>query len=305
MTIETPVSRPPRPWLAALLSIFVPGLGLVYTGNPLHGLAVYLASLFVGALAVIAVMSLNSVPANLIIASILFAIAVLFPVVASYISARRTRERFVSRSYNKWYIYAALLALFITTIQPAIWNAVTTRWVEAFRLPNNSMAPTLRAGDYLLVRKGVPEPLRGKLVVFVPPHDPARKYLKRVIALPGDTIAMQGKALFLNGKQVDEPFVQHVDRNNDVFAPSMYWQGASLAGVADSGGYKPTRDNWGPLLIPPDHVFVLGDNRDDSEDSRYFGFVGRSAILGYPKRLYFSSRPADRPGRVGGDVSKW
>jgi signal peptidase I len=183
--------------------------------------------------------------------------------------------------------------------------------VEAFRIPTGSMENTLLAGDFLLVNKAVygaevpgttlhipafAEPRRGELVVFVPPHDPSKNYVKRLVGVPGDTLEMRDKVLVRNGVPVDEPYVLYQDREGDAVHPSMKWQaGHLLAGPDDD--YRPTRDNWGPLVVPGDQYFFLGDNRDNSEDSRYWGFVPREAIRGRPWFVYYSFDPAAR-GRL-------
>ena len=187
---------------------------------------------------------------------------------------------------------------------------VRTFVVEAFKIPTSSMEGTLLVGDFLLVNKAaygseVPflgmklpalkEPLRGDIVVFNPPHDPLKNYVKRVVGVPGDTLEMRDKTLFLNGVEVSEKFARYVDRSGaDAIHPNMKWQSNHLlareTGRRQGRGreYLPSRDNWGPLAIPESSYFVLGDNRDNSEDSRYWGFVNREAIRGQPWIVYFS-----------------
>ncbi len=183
---------------------------------------------------------------------------------------------------------------------------IRTFVVEAFRIPTSSMENTLMVGDFLLVNKAVygaeipgtslhlpafEQPERGDVVVFIPPDYPDKNYVKRLVGVPGDTLQMKNKQLFLDGKPVNEPYVRYIDRRGDVVHPDMLWQSNYLlAGPRPS--YHPTRDNWGPLVVPPDSFFMLGDNRDNSEDSRYWGFVSRSAILGKPWFVYFSFDPA-------------
>jgi signal peptidase I len=181
---------------------------------------------------------------------------------------------------------------------------IRTFLVEAFRIPTGSMENTLLVGDFLLVNKavfgaGVPftsartpafaEPARGDIVVFVPPHEPDRNYVKRLIGMPGDTLEMQAKTLFVNGQPQTEPWVRHSDPN-DSYSPGMFWQCAHAPAEA-AATCRPTRDNWGPLVIPEHRYFMLGDNRDDSEDSRYWGFVDRPSLKGRPLFLYYSFDP--------------
>jgi signal peptidase I len=178
---------------------------------------------------------------------------------------------------------------------------IRTFLVEAFRIPTGSMEDTLLVGDFLLVDKtafgawvpgtgrrlpGFSRPERGQVVVFVPPHEPDRNYVKRLVGRPGDTLHMRNKALYLNGRPQAEPFARHSDEN-DIYAASMFWQ-CEHASANEDEPCRPTRDNWGPLVIPDGRYFMLGDNRDDSEDSRYWGFVEHAAIKGKPLFIYYS-----------------
>ena len=183
--------------------------------------------------------------------------------------------------------------------------------VEAFRIPTASMQDTLLPGDLLLVNKAVygaevpgttlrvhafAEPMRGDLVVFVPPHDSTTNYVKRLVGAPGDTLEMHDKVLVRNGLQVPEPYVRYLDEERDAVHPNMKWQANHLV-ASTAGEYHPTRDNWGPLVVPAGEYFFLGDNRDNSEDSRYWGFVSREAIRGRPWFVYYSFEPTTR-GRL-------
>lgn len=203
---------------------------------------------------------------------------------------------------------------------------IRTFLVEAFRIPTGSMESTLLAGDFLLVNKAiygarvpfarartpaVAEPLRGEIVVFEPPHDPGKNYVKRLVGVPGDTLAMSGRVLFVNGLRQPEPHVRVTD-SADMYASDMFWQCEHAPGGVPDHACRPTRDNWGPVVVPEGHYFVMGDNRDDSEDSRYWGFVERDAIRGRPLFIYYSFNPASGRGapwlssirwsRVGGGV---
>lgn len=225
-------------------------------------------------------------------------------------------------------------------IAVALFLALRTFVVEAFKIPTSSMEGTLLAGDYLLVNKAVygarvpivglrlpawREPERGDVVVFHPPHDPLKNYVKRVVGVPGDTLEMREKTLLVNGREMQEDYVRHIDRRGDATHVDMKWQRTHLlAGGIDRNptygeddgwsrddhgssrdayrasrdDYRPSRDNWGPISVPQDSYFVLGDNRDNSEDSRYWGFVDRRSIRGQPWRVYFSydlSSPLEFP----------
>jgi signal peptidase I len=184
--------------------------------------------------------------------------------------------------------------------------AVRTFGVEAFKIPTSSMENTLLVGDFLLVNKAVygaeipgtglrlpalREPRRGDVIVFNPPHEPDKNYVKRLVGLPGDTLEMHDKVLHLNGAPIPEPYARYIDRAGDAVHPGMDWQSHHLI-ASTRRGYHPSRDNWGPLVVPDGEFFVLGDNRDNSEDSRYWGFVDRTAIRGRPWFVYYSFEAA-------------
>jgi signal peptidase I len=181
---------------------------------------------------------------------------------------------------------------------------VRTFAVEAFKIPTGSMEGTLLIGDFLLVNKavygaeipltnrrfpGFTEPGRGDVVVFLPPHDSRKNYVKRIVGLPGDTLEMRDKALYRNGRPQDEPYARHSDLLADQADPRMVWQ---LDHVLDRTltyrTYRPSRDNWGPIVVPEGKFFALGDNRDRSEDSRYWGFLDAAAVKGRPMFVYYS-----------------
>lgn len=182
--------------------------------------------------------------------------------------------------------------------------------VEAFKIPTSSMEGTLLVGDFLFVNKAVygirlpwsdrsivrfRDPSRGEVVVFHPPHELDKHYVKRLVGVPGDTLHMKNKRLFVNGRPQVEAYTRFLDRRGDAVHPDMEWQSNHLiASIPDR--YHPTRDNWGPLVVPAGRYFVLGDNRDNSEDSRYWGFVDREQIRGRPWIIYYSAAPG--PGNV-------
>jgi signal peptidase I len=201
---------------------------------------------------------------------------------------------------------------------------IRTFAVEAFKIPTGSMERTLLVGDFLLVNKAVygaqvpftairlpafDSPERADVVVFQYPIDPSKNYVKRVVGLPGDRVSMRHGELYLNGERQTESYVQHTQPAGDYYDPQFEWQRKHLAPEVNEDTYRPTRDDWGPILVPVDSYFVMGDNRDNSQDSRYWGFVDRGLIKGRPLFIYYSfDRSKLRPlpwltevrwGRVG------
>jgi signal peptidase I len=195
--------------------------------------------------------------------------------------------------------------------------------VQTFVITSGSMEDTLLVGDMLLVNRaamgsqvplvgwripGYTEPRWGDILVFDPPHEETLMLIKRLIGLPGDTLQMRDRVLYRNGERVDEPYLKH-DAIEDERHPWMSWQHEHLLPGADRSTYAPTRDNWGPLLIPEGHYFMLGDNRERSLDSRYWGLLERWRLEGRAVFTYFSyNRDSYRPfppirevrwGRIG------
>ena len=184
-------------------------------------------------------------------------------------------------------VVALILAFFIRTF-----------FVQAFKIPSGSMLPTLQIGDHLLVNKllyglRVPivgtryfdffEPERGDIIVFVYPGDPSKDYIKRVVGVPGDVLEMRQKKLFRNGELVDE--------EDEPYAQYLY----------PSQTNRVPRDNFGPETVPEGNVFVMGDNRDASSDSRVWGFVPYENIKGKAFIIYASfdyDYPWSDPDRI-------
>ena len=170
-------------------------------------------------------------------------------------------------------LVAILIALFIRTFV-----------VQAFKIPSGSMKQTLQIGDHILVNKFIfgvkmpywnktilplKTPQRGDIIVFKYPVDPSKDFIKRVIGVGGDVVESRDKQLYVNHKQVNHKFGVHTD-------PRIL-----------SGANKP-RDNFGPLTVPENALFVMGDNRDESYDSRFWGFVDLKAVNGKAFIIYWS-----------------
>ncbi|HEY6114771.1 MAG TPA: signal peptidase I [Candidatus Dormibacteraeota bacterium] len=182
---------------------------------------------------------------------------------------------------------------------------IKTFFFEAFQIASGSMTHTLLTGDFLFVNKalygaqipgtkarlpGFRQPARGDVIVFAFPRDPSQDYVKRVIGTPGDTVAMRNGHVLVNDHWLSEPYVQRIDSNSNVTSPDFEWQRPFYLARSeeDRRRYHPERDEWGPLVVPGGKYFVLGDNRDDSSDSRYWGFVDAAAVKGRTLLVYFS-----------------
>ena len=194
--------------------------------------------------------------------------------------------------------------LFVSIV---LFGFIRTFFVEAFKIPSGSMENTLQVGDFLLVNKlvygaEVPfthkrlprlrDPHRGDVIVFEYPEDPTKNFVKRLVAVPGDTVEMREGILIRNGASLAERYVEHTEPDMDPAPEDFRWQRDYLVKTAAAAtGYHPSRNNWGPLVVPNGNYFVLGDNRDNSLDSRYWGFVPDSLVKGRPFVIYYSYSP--------------
>lgn len=181
--------------------------------------------------------------------------------------------------------------------------------IQTFVIDSGSMERTLLVGDFVVANRaamgtripftqvripGYGDPRREDVLVFDPPHDDTLTLVKRLIGMPGDTLEMRDKLLYLNGELRNEPYVVHTS-GRDGGDPGMMWQQQVLLG-GPRDDYWPTRDNWGPLVIPPDRYFMLGDNRDTSLDGRVWGLLERWRFEGRVMAIYFSyNRDSMRP----------
>jgi signal peptidase I len=184
----------------------------------------------------------------------------------------------VVREYAEALLVALLLALFIRSFV-----------AQAFKIPSGSMIPTLQIGDHILVSKlayglRLPYPLekmlfswsqprRGDIVVFVYPKDRGKDFIKRVVAVEGDTIEVRHKQVYVNRKKIEDKHAYFAENSREVPGP---------------------RDNFGPLAVPPHHIFVMGDNRDRSHDSRFWGLVNLDEVKGKAFVIYWSWDGRDR-----------
>ena len=176
------------------------------------------------------------------------------------------------KEYIEPIIIAILIALFIRTFV-----------VQAFKIPSSSMEPTLQVGDYILVSKFIygiripvlntkilewKEPQRGDIVVFIYPKDHTKDFIKRVIATEGEKVEVDQNKIYINDQVIEDPW-GHFEKNG--------W-----------AQYLQAMEKFGPVVVPKGSLFVLGDNRDNSQDSRFWGFVTLDAVKGRAFIIYFS-----------------
>jgi signal peptidase I len=199
-----------------------------------------------------------------------------------------TKPKSKIQEYAEAIVIAILIALFIRTFV-----------IQAFKIPSGSMKPTFEIGDHILVSKfiygvkipfirntliPISEPKRGDIVVFIYPEDRSKDFIKRVIGVSGDTIEIRNKKIYLNGMPYNDPYGVYTD---DFIIP---------------GSIQP-RDNFGPMTVRPDAIFVMGDNRDQSYDSRFWGLVDLKDVMGKAFIIYWSIAPYEKDSSLWGRFS--
>ncbi len=187
---------------------------------------------------------------------------------------KNTKEKSALREYTEAILIAFAVALFVRTFV-----------VQAFKIPSGSMLPTLQVGDYLLVNKFIygikipfkhttliplSSPKRGDVIVFRYPENEKLDYIKRVVATPGDKLEVRAKQLYINGQEAEDNR-SWLEKPNEILPKT-----------------ESSRDNFGPIIVPEGKFFVMGDNRDNSYDSRFWGYVKEDQLVGKAFILYWS-----------------
>ena len=275
------------PRVAVVLSFLLPGLGHLYAGAPRRALFLFLFSLLFGVASVAAVAILSEwilPPAFVLVCGILPGVLFVSLIARdAFLHARRAGSGYVLRRYNRWYVYMALLLAAAFLVHP-LYLRLLYHFLQAYRIPSTSMEPTLLVGDHFFARPLRRPPLRGQIVIF----SQRRLFqVKRVVGVPGDTLTMKAGVLSVNGHPVSEPYASHADERSD-FDAEFLWQRRFLPATVDTSAYHPTTTFWGPIVVPPRSYFVLGDNRPESADSRYWGFVAADSLVQRPTFVYFS-----------------
>lgn len=269
-----------KPWLSALLNFLLAGLGQLYCGHMTKAIVIFIINLIVMNISFAFLVFLEIHPLN----SILFAFVTLsmwiFLILNGYKAAGKVSSDYSLQPFNKWYLYTILIiALSFTEefVIPVFGN------YKFYAIPSQNMENTLLVGDYILADLNAykienPEP--GDIVIFLFPGDLQTKYIKRCVAIQGDTVLLKDKKLFVNGLRFpDEESAKYIDTTADGLQKIM---------PRREGG-KDSRDNFGPYLVPSASYFMMGDSRDNSYDSRYWGAVHQDLILGKLIRIHFST----------------
>lgn len=271
-----PRTKPPKPWAAALLTLAALGLGQLYAGVWRRAFAVWAG--YVALVALLVHGGPMATPGGLA-ASLLLLLGY---VVWAMRDAARLAGRPVGRkprNFNHWWVYLGLGTVATLVIGEVVLALPT---YPLLRVSTVSMEPVLRVGERFVLERSTaadPLPRLGELVVYRAAEGAVLVKIGRVIALPGSTVEIRDKRVQVDGIEIEDPWAVHLDRH--LFA----------AGALHLGETQRHRDNLPPLVVPPGTLFVLGDNRDLSYDSRFTGPVRRADLVGRPRYVLWSEDP--------------
>jgi signal peptidase I len=277
--------KPRRWWISGLLSLLKPGLGQIYNGQARKGIIFLFLYILVSFLLPFIISQMFALyPSSLPLLPICLLFIICLGILGFYIvvitdtirQSNRLRDSYQLKKYNKLLVYVGILvcAGLITRLAPAVdidWEKIKNNYIQPYKIVSGSMEPTFLIGDLFLVDRRLParNPTRGDIIVFEYPKNKTIDFIERVVAVGGDTIEIRNKELYVNNNLVMETQVVH--RELDVIPAS-----------------ESPRDNFWPVTVPDGSLFVMGDNRDNSEDSRFWGFVEKGKIKGTAKQIYWS-----------------
>jgi signal peptidase I len=278
--MESPQGTRRRPAVAGLLAFVGAGLGHFYCGNIRAAVIWVAAWLAYLSLLHIPLVLWDAAPLNMIVA---LGSLIAFPVLHILHAIRTARRRPADAPlspYNRFRYYFAWWAAVSAFSVPALSHLDS---YKAYSITSSSMETTLFPGDWMLADHSAydtADPVRGDVIVFRYPLDTTTIYVDRCVALPGDVVELRDARLHINGREVpDPPTVKFMDTN-------LNGEHNNFPRGTDG---QDSRDNFGPYTVPPDRYFAMGDNRDNSSDSRFWGYVPRYLILGKAMRIHYSS----------------
>jgi len=269
------VSNKRQSWLAALLSLFMPGLGHLYCGKALKAVFLFIGAIVVFNIAMAILIYVDLHPINFIAGVILILLYYIIVIRNAHKTALLSSGQFSPSWYNQSYVY---LGLFLVGVFVMSYTIPVTGDYRAFKIPAASMEDALVPGDFIIADYNAyadTDPAPNDVIVFIWPGDNETMRIDRCVAGPGDVVEYVDKVLMINGTEVTlPPTAKHI--YDEI--------------IARGEDMKNTRDNFGPYELPEESYFVLGDNLDNSYDSRFWGPVPRDMIVGKAVRIYWSSQ---------------
>ena len=276
------MSKQRKPWIAAAANLFLPPLGHIYVGHAWRGVVLYalwrIPFVFL-------IVGLLWFPNPVFMRLVFVALVLALPAMAldAWLISRHQEADHNLKPYNRWYWYVGVALTLIL-----LGEVIRFTIVKAYKVPSEAMMPTLLLGDHFIINKLMfhfRDPARGDLIVFEFPEDPTKHFVERIIALPGETVEVKGEKVLINGLPLSEPYAIFTGPRPGVHAPALR--------------------EYGPRQVPPGYYFVLGDNRDRSYDSRFWGPIAASKIFGTASVIYLSWEPwRIRWDRIGRPLSE-
>ena len=300
----TIAARPRKAVWAVLLSIAATGLGHIYCGRLLKGLILFFVSfVFAPIIAAAAQHAASTLMLALVVGSLLFLLGIfVYAAVDAGLLARKAGRSYQLKEYNRWYIY--LLFVVVALSYPTnLASSIRDHVLQAFKIPSPSMAPAILPGDRIFLNKAIykiKSPQRGDMVVFVYPDDRRLYYIKRIVALPGDTIEIVDNIVRVNDRPLSYEAVtpapqMNIDSGKTLQARTEHNLTGEYTVLID----KARPENMPKLAVPHGYCFVLGDNRSQSKDSRQFGPIPLTDIKGRVDYIYWPALKWSRFGALG------
>jgi len=277
--------KPRKPWVAGVLTLVTRGLGHLYAGNPGRGIVLFVMEQLAYISFAFSAAAFTPDIYFLAVAILLNLGYTVFCVRDAVLIANLNKDTYLLKPYNRWYFYVGYLILLSLCISTPISAGLKANLIKAYKLPSGAMEPTLLIGDHVLIdrTKSGRLPKRGDIIVFEYPEDPTKDFIKRVVAVEKDTVEVRDKQLLVNGKEMIEPYIVHSEPETIPAAQNR-------------------RDYFGPQVVPPGCYFTMGDNRDRTYDSRFWGAVPKAKVRGVVKSIYWSwdkEKRAVRWDRIG------
>jgi signal peptidase I len=250
-----------KPILALTLSLLTPGLGQIYNGQFKKGI-----SCLVGFYLVYIAFSFLLLTFHGLIFYLLVTVGFFVFILVDAFRGANKLEAIALKPFNKWYVYSIIFLIGNAAIRPWVGWTIRNHIVRPYKISSSTMEPSLLVGDRLIADMRIyksQKPQRGDIIIFEYPKDPSKDFIKRVVGMEGEKVEIVNNKIYINDKLLDD----------------------SRGNFTKSG---PPLDTWGPGVVPKDSLFVLGDNRNNSQDSRYWGFVKMEKLKGKALYLYWA-----------------